>query len=219
MTQAGRIGVWGASGSGKTTVVIDLVRTTKRLVIFDPEDEFTGKLRGVTRCTTLDQIKAGMRAKWNSFRLAYVPPPGKESAALSNLSRLVVFAQEPYRESTNPAHRLTLVADELNTAFPVHGGEARCPGFVEICARGRKRAIHTIGVSQRVTEVSTRFRGNLSEQIFLRAEELIDQKRAAEVLGLPLDTIRAMANFQLYHKEGPQVRAGATTKAGKIVYR
>jgi len=163
-------------------------------------------------------VKHGMRAKWASFRLAYVPPAGKESAALSNLSRLIIYAQEPYRESTNPKHQLTLVADELNTAFPVHGGEARCPGFVEICARGRKRAIHTIGVSQRVTEVSTRFRGNLSEQIFLRAEELIDQKRAAEVLGLPLDTVRAMRNFELYHKRGPEVRRGSTTKSGKVSY-
>ena len=123
-----------------------------------------------------------------------------------------------FKGSENPAHRLTLVVDELNTAFPVHGGEAKCAGFVEICARGRKRQIHTIGVSQRVTEVATRFRGNLSEQVFLRAEELIDQKRAAEVLGIDLATIRAMPNFSLYHKDGPTIRKGATTKAGKITY-
>jgi DNA helicase HerA-like ATPase len=179
---AGRIGVWGRSGSGKSSYVKALIRDRPRVVIFDPLDEYAAELRGFKRCASVEDVRRGMVAAWSGFRLAYVPPAGREADRLSALCELLRYAQEPYRAGKSRAG-LTLVVEEMNASFPVHGGAERAPGFAELCSRGRHYGIELIGVAQRIAEVSTRFRGNATQTVVFPQSGPRDLAAAKDALG------------------------------------
>lgn len=173
-----RIGIWGASGSGKSTFAKQLVKPRRRIVIFDPLEEYGGQVnRG-----DVDLVRQAMRADWHGFKVSYVPPSGQEPRALSTLCRLLLKAQEPFKAGQSKAG-ITLVVEELNLSFPVHGGAAKSPGFAEVCSRGRHYGIEVIGISQRISEVDTRFRGNCSQTVVFRQRGAADVKAAKQELG------------------------------------
>jgi len=205
-SNAGRIGVWGASGSGKSTCVKRKIKTLKRLVIFDPLDEYS-TLAGVTRVSTVDQVRQAMLADWRGFRVAYVPPTGKEPRALSQLCKLLMQAQEGFKTAGRGAG-ITLVIEEMNLSFPVAGGAQKSVGFAEVCSRGRHYGIEVYGLSQRIAEVSTRFRGNCTETIVLRQQGPRDVQAASDALGIDRDRVRGLKNFEYLHGCNGEIRAG-----------
>jgi len=177
-SNAGRVGVWGASGSGKSSYVKQRIASARRVVILDPLQEYPG----FKHVHSVDDVRQAMRADWSGFRVALVPRAGQEAKTLSALSRLLIRAQAPYRGKKR-GKLLTLVVEEMNTCFPVAGGAAKCPGFAEICSRGRHSWIEAVGVSQRIAEVDTRFRGNCTETVVFRQKGPRDRKAAADELG------------------------------------
>lgn len=206
-SNAGRIGVWGASGSGKSSYVKRKIKDIKRLVVFDPLDEY-GPLCKV-KARSLEDVRKAMRKDWQGFKIAYVPPAGKEPAALSGLSRLLTAAQQPYKDKGRGAG-VTLIVEEMNLSFPVHGGETKAAGFAEICSRGRHYGIEVYGLSQRIAEVSTRFRGNCTETVILRQQGPRDLAAAVDAIGGRKAEIAALRNLDYLHE-----RQGEVTK-GKI---
>lgn len=192
-SNAGRVAVVGASGSGKSSYVKRLIKKAPRVVIFDPMDEYGAE--GAKRCTSIAQVQAAMRDSFNKFRLAYVPPSGNEAQALNRLSHLCLKAQEPFK-GQKKGNQLTMVIEEMNTCFPVHGGEAKAPAFAEICSRGRHSYIHVLGVSQRFAEVSTRFRGNLTECVVFRQQGPNDTTAAINATGASKGQVTALRNLQ-----------------------
>lgn len=211
-SNAGRVGVWGASGSGKSSYVKKRIgRGSKRVVIFDPLDEYGAEgfhtIRG-----NMDAVRVFMGKNWGSFRIAYVPPAGQEAAALSKLSRLLMAAQSPFKAGASGLG-VTLIVEEMNLCFPTAGGAERCKGFADICSRGRHFGIHVIGLSQRIAEVSTRFRGNCTETVVFRQKGPRDVKAAAAELGVSEAEVRGLVNLSYLHEQG-----GAVT-SGKIVHR
>lgn len=181
-SNAGRIGIWGRSGSGKSSYAKQFLSGRKRVIVFDPLDEYSNEGFKRTPGHDLDAVRVSMRDAWATFRLAYVPPSGAEDRALSGLCRLLMAAQEPYRKTGKGAH-ITLVVEEMNMAFPTAGGVQRCPGFAEICSRGRHYGIEVVGLSQRIAEVGTRFRGNCTETVIFAQKGPRDQKAARDELG------------------------------------
>lgn len=174
---AGRIGVWGASGSGKSSYVKAITGPQKRVVIFDPQGEYPGK-----RVSLLDDVRREIRNNWRGFRISYQPPAGKEPKALSALCRVLMEVQRPFKEG-RPGRPLALVVEEMNLSFPVAGGAAKSPGFAEVCSRGRHYGIEVWGVSQRIAEVDTRFRGNCTETVVFRQKGARDVQAASLELG------------------------------------
>lgn len=204
-SNAARIGVWGASGSGKSSYVKKLIRREKRLVVFDPLDEyrpFTGK-----SVTDLDEVRKAMLADWRGFRVAFVPPSGKETIALSALSRLMMAAQQPFKDGKAKLG-MTLVVEEMNLSFPVHGGAEKSPGFAEVCSRGRHYGLTVFGLSQRIAEVSTRFRGNCTETVILRQQGPRDIAAASEAAGVPRDQVTRLKNLDYITSKNGETRAG-----------
>lgn len=177
-SKAGRVGVWGASGSGKSSYVKRHIERARRVVVFDPLEEYPG----LKRVRTVDEVRVAMRDDWNGFRVGFVPKSGQEARALSSLSRLLIRAQEPFKAGRSKK-TITLVVEEMNTCFPVHGGAAKAPGFAEICSRGRHFGLNVIGVAQRIAEVDTRFRGNCTETVVFRQKGPRDMQAAAAELG------------------------------------
>lgn len=214
-SNAGRVGVWGRSGSGKSSYVKHRIRGQGRVIVFDPLDEYRAEA-----CTALahsdgglDPVRAAMRAKWAGFRLAYVPPAGYEPAALSALSRLLMAAQEPFRR-TGKGMGITLVVEEMNLAFPTSGGVEKAKGFADICSRGRHYGITIIGVSQRIAEVATRFRGNCTETVVFAQRGPRDLAAAASELGLHSpDRVRGLDSLAYLHERNGTVAAGNVTFA------
>lgn len=204
-SNAGRVAVVGASGSGKSSYVKRLLRKERRVVIFDPMGEY-GK-EGAKVCTTIAQLQEEMRKSFGKFLLAYVPPAGREAQALNRLSHLCLKAQEPYRGATK-GPQLTVVIEEMNTCFPVHGGEAKAPAFAEICSRGRHSFIHAIGVTQRFAEVSTRFRGNLTECVVFRQQGPNDTTAAMNATGAAKGQVTALRNLQYLHARQGEITNG-----------
>lgn len=203
-SNAGRIGVWGASGSGKSSWVKQQIAQRGRVVVFDPQAEYPGK-----RIASLEAVRQEMRANWSRFRISYTPPPGKEPQALSALCRLLMAAQRPFKETGRGAP-LFLVVEEMNLSFPVAGGAARCPGFAEVCSRGRHFGIEVYGVSQRIAEVDTRFRGNCTETVVFRQKGQRDTGAAALELGCkPADLPRD--NLAYLHERAGRIEAGVVT--------
>jgi len=207
-SNAGRVGVWGASGSGKSSYVKKrLGKTAKRVVIFDPLDEYGAEgyhtIRG-----NLDAVRVYMGKNWGSFRIAYVPPAGQEAGALSKLSRLLMAAQAPFKAGKSGLG-VTLVVEEMNLCFPTTGGAERCKGFADICSRGRHFGIHVIGLSQRIAEVATRFRGNCTETVVFRQKGPRDVKAAAAELGVSETEVRGLVNLSYLHEQGGAVSSGS----------
>jgi len=208
-SNAGRIGVWGRSGSGKSSYIKKRIAGQRRVIVFDPLEEYAAEgfiaIRG-----GLDAVRVAMRDNWRGFRLAYVPPSGREARALSGLSRLLMSAQQPAKDNGGGAG-LTLVLEEMNLSFPVHGGEAKAPGFAEICSRGRHYGIEVIGASQRIAEVSTRFRGNGTETVVFAQKGPRDLAAAAAELGCDPAKVKALVNLSYIHEKAGAITSGKLT--------
>ncbi|PIE10514.1 MAG: hypothetical protein CSA72_08385 [Rhodobacterales bacterium] len=223
-SNAARIGVWGASGSGKSSYVKKEIRRTRRLVVFDPLDEYAPLMRAPANVNgpptanvnappipastnDLDAVRLAMRNDWAGFRVAYVPQSGKEPLALSALCRLLMRAQQPFKDGKSNLG-LTLVVEEMNLPFPVHGGAQKCPGFAEICSRGRHYGITVYGLSQRIAEVSTRFRGNCTETVVLRQQGPRDIAAAMDATGASKAQITGLKNLHYIHAANGNLRGG-----------
>lgn len=211
-SNAGRLGVWGRSGSGKSSWVKRYIKDARRVVVFDPLGEYRAEgFKALEhRAGGLDAVRMAMRDNWSGFRLSYVPPGGKESAALSGLCRLMMKAQTPFFNG-NGTLQMTLVVEEMNLCFPVSGGVEKAPGFADICSRGRHYGIEVVGVSQRIAEVATRFRGNCTETVVFSQKGPRDVAAAASELGTDQSQIKTLQSLHYLHEVGGNVTPGQIT--------
>ena len=182
MNDAERTAVYGASGEGKTTFTRQRLTTSGRVVVYDTEAEYCD-LPGFARVTTVAAVRDHLADHWRrGFRVVYQVPPGHEPEMLDRLSRLLLLAQKPYFRREKGAEQILFGVDEVNKGYPVTQLPAGLWGFGEICSRGRKHGIEVWGVSQRVAEVNTRWRGNTTRSYFFRAADHADAKTACRML-------------------------------------
>lgn len=203
---AGRTGVYGSSGSGKSHFVKQLIAQDKRLVVFDPLSEYAVRRDFVTVKSDLRPCLNEIKARWQrGFRLAYVPSSGDEIAELNRLSRVLLHVQKPYFDGV-PIPKVTLVIEEMNLSFPNRDIGAHFTGFPEICSRGRHSGIEVIGVSQGVSEVSTRFRKNCNRTVYFRQDDYTERKTIAGQLGPKYrDIVAELSLGEYLDRRGGQV--------------
>lgn len=184
------------------------------MVVFDPLDEYRAEgFKSLEhRAGGLDAVRVAMRDNWAGFRLAYVPPAGKEAAALSGLSRLLMKAQTPFFNG-KATGQVTLVVEEMNLCFPVSGGVEKAPGFADVCSRGRHYGIEVVGVSQRIAEVATRFRGNCTQTVVFAQKGPRDVAAAASELGCDQGQIKTLQSLSYLHE------VGGIVSPGQIVFK
>lgn len=203
-SNAGRLAVVGASGSGKSSYVKRHIRSDRRVVILDVMDEYTKE--GAARFTDINELQSAMRSSYSMFRLALVPKAGHEAHALNQLSHLCLRAQQPFKGKQN-GPKLTMVVEEMNTCFPLRGAEKKAPAFAEICSRGRHSFIDVLGVSQRFAEVSMRFRGNLTECVAFRCVAS-DVKAAVDATCASASDIRGLHNLSYIRSKAGEIERG-----------
>ncbi len=196
-----RMGIFGQSGSGKTTLAKSMIKPkdVKRLIVFDPEDEYDDC--GLTDTAGLNDLIAKIRASKGGFRLRYVPPgvPAHRVDALNKLSAIAIRLQSV----ASPAPLLVLV-DELHLAYGLH--ETKCPHFAELNTGGRKKNIAIVGISQRIANVGMDFRTQLTDSAVFSLTDANDVKAGAQ-LGYKPEMIESLSQFQyLTKKDGKIVK-------------
>jgi hypothetical protein len=206
------IGVYGGSGSGKSTKAKALIKSEKRVVVFDSLDEYADE-EGYPRFTSLEALGKAMAKNYDKgFRVAYVPTSGQEVVALHQLSLMLMRVFQKGYKSGDHDQKITLVVEEMNQAYPVYALPSEFWGFSELCSRGRHYGINRIGVAQRAAEINTRFRGNVKGFYCFRLSTSNDLRAACELLGNEYkNAIRTLPPHDFLYWEGGTVTEGTNT--------
>lgn len=178
---AKRIGLSGASGSGKSTRAKHMLEGKGRQIVFDPMDEY--KDYGYKPFYSIPDLGKWLKANWHTnFMVCYKPPMGGEEEALHKVSLMLMEFQKPY---CNWGHevKINFIVEELNKSFGVNSLPKKHYGFGEICSRGRHFGIELYGITQRWAEVNTRFRGNLEETYIFRPSAYVDIQAITQMIG------------------------------------
>lgn len=178
--QSIRLGIFGASGTGKSYRARELTKGLTRIVYFDPLGDFAA---GATLISGYDKLRQELIRNWASgFKISYCPAFGDEEKELSKLCMLLVLLQYGY--GFNHFAKVTLVVDELDLSFPTGICQRdKKNGFAYLCRRGRHFGINLIGCSQRTAQVDVCFRGNLTGIYLFRHVDPIDTEKAIAMLG------------------------------------
>lgn len=205
VAEAKRIGIFGASGSGKTTKARQIIRNTQRLIVFDPKREWMreGKNWLANFCVvySYDEFLRVLRKKWcnkTGFQIVYVPPFGCEKEHLSAICTTVYAYQYGYKREHMA--KITIFVDEAQEGIP-SGTGSRNPthGALLVSRMGRDRGINLVIVSQRINTVDIGIRANLSDYYIFRLAEMTDIKLATDIV-YDKNKLQKMANFQHFWK-------------------
>ena len=203
--QAQRVGIFGASGCGKTTKARELTAGLRRVIYVDPLADWS-KEKGVKPFVSLDKLKQALYRNFSQgFRYAFIPPFGEENEALERLSAFLTGLQSGYGQ-THQA-QLTLVIDELDMSFPTGSMQKnRKNAFGFLCCRGRHYGINIIGISQRMHLIDNVFRANCSAFYLFRHAEPADIDTGVKLLGtLYRSDFSQLANYQYIYKSGEKI--------------
>ena len=207
--QAQRLGIFGASGCGKTTKARELIRNLNRVIFFEPLADDLRRLvekDGFKAVAGLPELFRKVRADFSKgFKLAYYPAAGDEVRELSQLSDFLMGIQSGY--GFRHSAQITLVVDELDLGFPT-GESLKNPrnGFKNLCCRGRHTGIHVVGLSQRMHLVDNVFRANCSGVYLYRHSEPADIDVGLKIIGREYrEKFRALDNFQYIYKAGQKI--------------
>lgn len=207
--QAQRVGIFGASGCGKTTKARALIRNLNRIVFFEPLADDLRRLQeqdGFKVVVGLPELFRQIRARFNKgFKLGYYPSAGEEEKELADLSNFLMTIQSGFGFQ-HSAH-ITLVVDELDLSFPT-GASLRNPknGFKNLCCRGRHTGVHILGLSQRMHLIDNVFRANCSAVYLFRHSEPADIDVGLKIIGREYkETFRNLDNFQYVYKQGNKI--------------
>lgn len=207
------VAIYGRRGAGKTTRARAMVDGCRRLVVFDPMDEYSSAA-GCRKIGNLAELKRAMRLGWRQgFRLA-LPCDRAWPARLHALCLLLWQAQEP--ASAPP---LWLVVDELSLSYPARPLPDQLWGMPRLVLQGRHRRIGIVGIAQRPAQVSADFRGNVHRLVTFALPSSIDRQVVLQQLGAEraaeLAALEPHNFLELDHQTG-KVRRGANQGHGAI---
>ena len=145
----------GASRSGKTAYVRQQVKKTKRILAYDPEDQWC-RLPGWERITSKAQLfKLGQKP--GPFKAGFVA--GGDLASMFDFWCGIVMYAGRYIEP------VTAIAEELSDVTK----PSKAPGnWGILLRRGLKRGISIYAISQRWAEADKTAIGNASEFVIFR---------------------------------------------------
>ncbi len=116
----------------------------------------------------------------SEFRVCIIPEFGNEEKQLDDLC---LFLIELQRQFHRHRAKITLVVDELDLSF--NSGTTmknKKNYFGYLCRRGRHLGVNLLGISQRINQVDTAFRSNLTGVYLFQHTEQIDIKQCLQML-------------------------------------
>lgn len=180
-----RIGLFGASGCGKTTKARRLLANCKRLIIFDSvknEWVVNGRKwinRSVLVVNSTQEFIRVFTKKFTmpNFVIIFKPVYGSETSQLDELCKVLFNAQSNFGITHNAT--LTLFIEEAQESIPSGLARENPKHYALLLARmGRAKGINLVIASQRIKTVDITFRANLSCYYIFRLAELSDIKEA-----------------------------------------
>lgn len=171
--------VTASSGGGKSSIVKDKIKKHKRLVVFDPDDEYGG-IAGMKKADNCQKLLQMIKdTKGGALKVRVV---AQSKAAFDFVCR-AVFAWG----------NCGFVAEEL--AGRTSSGKAQ-GGWHTLVSRGRKRAISIYGITQRIAEADKTIIGNASEIYCGRLTRRVDRELIAREIDIPIQQIGKLRNLQ-----------------------
>lgn len=205
--QARRIGIFGASGSGKTTKARELTQHLNRIVFIDPLGDFIQTRGAKVIYGNMAEFKKTLERSFRGgFRIVFVANFGEVEQQLNEICYFLVNMQAGYLAGLHNA-QITLCVDELDEGFRSGIMQRNAKnGFGFLCKRGRHYGINLIGISQRTAQVDVCFRGNLSDLYLFRHVDPIDTQKAVDMLGREYKTrFMQLNNYQYFYKCGQAI--------------
>ncbi len=186
--QANIVAVLGATGSGKTSYVMQRLRKEKpkRLIIWDTKGEFSRE-GYATPVYTLSAAVEAMKNK--AFRVAYIPR-GDAATMKREFSLLCRAAFH--------AKALTLVAEELSD---VTEPSRACEGWRKCTSQGRSEGVTVYGLSQQPASIDKHFFGNCSLVRTGRLNFGAHIKSMAECLGVDREDVRKLLPLEYIERD------------------
>lgn len=203
---ANAVAIWGVRGCGKSTMAKSLIRDRRRIITFDPLDEYHAE--GAKRVDNLGDLWRTVQKSWHDFNIAYVPPlRASEPAALDALASDLFAVQTPYHEARDRAE-ITLVVEEMSGSVPNVAHKAGHDLFLKLSLRGRHYGVNVIGISQRPAGVHNDFKNNTAENYFFQMHGDSQLNAARDKLGDFRHELPSLAVHECFHVAGGNVTRG-----------
>lgn len=200
-----QIGIYGRKDCGKTTLLKEILAGRDRVIIYDTNGEHQCPIIVDDLARVLEAVKANWQ---RGFRISYRPAGKHHVAHLGELADLCRQIQEPNQKELQVIPTLTLVVEEIHFGFGSRVNPDDHP-FGDLCSISAHKWIDIIGTSQRLSEVSTRFRGNCTRAYFMSQLEAVDIDAACRNLGRDrYEEIRALPRFEYLCNDGGEIRRG-----------
>ena len=209
-TEGRRIGIFGASGCGKTHKGRELISKCNRLIVFDSilaewRDNGRHWLPSVVCVDNVFDLKKAVLKRWyKGFKIVFVPTMGREKKQLDEVARYILAIQNGFGITHNA--KLTFLIDEAQECIP-SGTALTWPthGAITLARMGRKKGINLLCLSQRIKTVDINLRANLNDTYIFRLEELADINEANQIIHDKTGLL-AMKDFDYYLKSGGQIK-------------
>lgn len=191
--------VTGGSGSGKTAYVTQMTRNEKRVLVWDPEDQWSQR-PGYKKVTGIKALLKLLSTTPGPLKVAYVPARLSE---FNDWARLAFLWAK-----LSPCH---IVAEE--TADVTNPGKAPEHWGILI-RRVRKYGGSVWGITQRPAESDKTIVGNAMVVIAFRMSRDQDRQYMAREIDVPKGDIDALENLSFIKKDN---RTGKVTN-GKLTF-
>jgi hypothetical protein len=180
-----RLGIFGASGSGKTTFALKVLANlpAKLRFVFDPEGEFSHRL-GLPLCQTFAELDAAVSTGWVCF-----DPFGEFEEPDEGLR---FFCRWAFELCETLPGRKVLMIDELQEHID---GHKIPPELSSLVWRGRRRGLDSIFIGQSPNLLNNRVRLQLTEVVCFQ----LTDERALEfpaVFGFNVDELKTLPQFR-----------------------
>lgn len=196
--------VFGASGSGKSYYVKQIVKGWKRALIWDPDDEY-GEVPGVQLARSPSQVLELMKRK--AVRIRYVPAT-IDRKLLEKCFDFISLAAFIWGNCLYVGEEIA----DVTTPSKAAGG------WGVVLRRGRKRGVKVVGVSQRPAECDKTLFTQARHIRTGRLDGEGDMQRLATTLRVPLAWVQQLGplEFLTVDRTTGQLEAGIKGKATVI---
>jgi len=207
---ANRIGIWGGSGSGKSTRLKELLaKDPYPQIVLDPLDDWRTNKKYKTVHSPAELFREVKKRWFTKFMIVYAVDLRKidPQSAIDTVSKGLFLMQEPYNQGKD-SRMINLIVDEMADFYP-NKMSMQSNEFYHLSRKGRHYGVNIYGASQRLAEVHTSFRGNARENYFFRQDSAVDVQRALQSLGTEhKEALLSLKDHEYLHKEQGRVTKG-----------
>ena len=200
------VSITGATGTGKSTKLRELLRQHRRVMVIDPVLDDTWERDGYERVGGLQDMSRVMAQGWRAgFKCVLTPDDGE--VALHAASKLMFAYSLKLGKQ-----QLALAVDEMTECYSTaHAMRAKSQGFKEAILQGRHINLSIYGATQRPQDVATRFRDNALHAFFFALHD--DSARQAVLRKIGREhakTFLGLQDFQYLEWNRGRVTVGKT---------